>query len=214
MASEVFKKLVFKGVEFQYPKVNQPYKFNTHEQRSEPCAPTATGAAYSVGFTISMEEAKKAAAELKQHYEACRANDKKLPAFAKVFGFKKQENGSVLVTAKKRAVTNAGDVARPPQVVDGALKPLERLDFWSGSKGSIRILAFPTKSPDGEGGISLLLDVIQVTEPVYGDANSLAGDFGAVDNFETLESQPTKPPATGSRKAAPPPFDPDDVGFG
>ena len=82
---------------------------------------------------------------------------------------------------KKRAVSNDGKINKPPRVVDGQLHdiPAEEKAIWSGSKGSIRVRAFPTTDPDGIGGISLLLDTVQVTEAVYGGDN-LEDDFDVV----------------------------------
>jgi len=45
----------------------------------------------------------------------------------------------------------------------------------------VRAWAVGVISPDGEGGISLLLDAVQVTEARYGD--------GGMDDFDTVESK-------------------------
>ena len=41
MATEDFMKVIAKGT-LQFPRLNQTYRFNTAQQKSEPCAPTAS----------------------------------------------------------------------------------------------------------------------------------------------------------------------------
>jgi len=61
-------------------------------------------------------------------------------------------------------------------------QPLADLSFWSGSVGSVRAYAYPAVDPDGNGGISLILDTVQVIEPVYGD--------GGMDDFDEVATAP------------------------
>lgn len=204
-ANSDFKKILIKDVELLWPKLDQPYRFNNAEKRSEPCEATTNGAAYSVGFKVPKAEASKLKAELKAHYDECKSRNSKLPKFEKVFGAKvmKDENGNatdfVQFTAKKTAMSNAGKVNKPPRVVGGDLSDLEDRAIWTGSKGSIRALAYPTTDPDNIGGISLLLDVVQVTEAVYGSDN-LEDDFESVtpsidDLNDETEAEAEKRPA-------------------
>jgi hypothetical protein len=185
-----------RGVVFQYPKVNCTYRFNSAEKKSEPCAPGVQGAAWSIGWNMKADEAKKMIGEMKAHYEACRSRNKKLPEFVKVFGVKKNEDGTVSFAAKKRGMNNEGKANKPPQVVDYKKEaiPQDKLDFWSGSEGNIRFIAFPTVDPDGVGGISLLLDAVQVTKPVYGSAN--------LDGFDVVEPADDFSSVAASTKAA------------
>lgn len=177
-----FKKLVFKGVDLLWPRIDQTYRYNNAEKRTEPCAATVQGAGYSIAWTTTPAEAKKLKAELQAHYDDCRTRNGKLPEFSKVFGLKpvKDEAGKTIgaqFTAKKNAMSGQGTPNKAPVVVGPDLQPLEDKAIWSGSKGSVRVLAYPVTDPDGVGGISLLLDAIQVTEAVYGGDN-LEDDFG------------------------------------
>lgn len=177
-----FMKVLAKNVTLQYPKLNQTYRFNTQKQASEPCAPTASNAAWSVAFEMTKEEARPLYEQLKSHYDACRARNSKMPQFKTVFGMKKnEETGTVTFTAKRNGMKKDGTANKAPTVIDGQKQPLADLNIWGGSKGTVRAWAVAVISPDGEGGISLLLDAVQVTEARYGD--------GGMDDFDTVETK-------------------------
>lgn len=182
-----FLKVLAKNVTFQYPKLNQTYRFNTAQQKSEPCAPTASNAAWSVAFEMTKEQAKPLYEQLKAHYDACKSRNSKMPAFKTVFGMKKlkdengNETGLVQFTAKRNGMKKDGSPNKAPTVIDGQKQPLADLAIWGGSKGTVRAWAVAVVDPDGQGGISLLLDAVQVTEARYGD--------GGMDDFDTVESK-------------------------
>jgi hypothetical protein len=170
MASNTdFLKVLIKDVTFQWPRLDQPYRYNSQEKRNEACAPGVANAGYSIAWDMPTAEAKALFGELKKHYLASRTANPKLPEFSKVFGMvKDEEAGTVRFTAKKRAVNGKGEVNKPPVVIDGAKHDLTNKAIWSGSKGNLRVLAFAATDPDGAGGISLLLDTVQVVEAAYG----------------------------------------------
>jgi hypothetical protein len=177
-----FLKVLAKNVTLQFPKLNQTYRFNTQKQQSEPCAPTASNAAWSIGFEMPKEEARPIFEQLRAHYEACRARNSKMPPFKTVFGMKKNEEaGTVSFSAKRNGMKKDGSPNKAPTVIDGQKQPLADLAFWGGSKGTVRAWAVAVIDPDGNGGISLLLDAVQVTEGRYGD--------GGMDDFDTVESK-------------------------
>ena len=182
-----FMKVLAKNVTFQYPKLNQTYRFNTAQQKSEPCAPTASNAAWSVAFEMTKEQAKPLYEQLKAHYDACKSRNSKMPPFKTVFGMKKlkdengNETGIVQFTAKRNGMKKDGSPNKAPTVIDGQKQPLADLAIWGGSKGTVRAWAVAVVDPDGQGGISLLLDAVQVTEARYGD--------GGMDDFDTVESK-------------------------
>jgi hypothetical protein len=186
-----FMDVLFKNVELVFPRLDQTYKFNSTEQKSEACAQTVNGAAWSVGVKISKAEAKPIYMALKEHYEKCHKRNEKLQPFSQVFGMKKlEEEGAVIFEGKKKGTTEAGKSNHPPTVIDGQKQPIpkDQLNIWSGSRGTVRFRAFPTTSPatkehpKGLGGISLLLDVVQLTKRVYGGAN--------LDDFDMVEDEP------------------------
>jgi len=195
-----FIKVLAKDVKLQYPKLNQTYRFNTAQQKSEPCAPTASNAAWSVAFEMPKEQARPIFEQLKAHYDACRARNSKMPAFKTVFGMKKNEEaGTVTFTAKRNGMKKDGSPNKAPTVIDGPKQPLADLGFWGGSRGTVRAWGVAVVDPDGNGGISLLLDAVQVTEAVYGD--------GGMDDFDTVENksdpfEQTKKPLEDSKREA------------
>jgi len=178
-----FLKVLMKGT-LQYPKLNGTYRFNTQKQASEPCAPTASNAAWSVVIEMPKDEAKPIYDTLKAHYDACRARSPKMPQFSKVFGMKKvkgengNETGMVQFSAKRNGTKKDGSANAAPTVINGQKEPLADLNIWGGSKGTVRAWAVAVVDPDGNGGISLLLDAVQVTEAVYGG--------NGLDDFETV----------------------------
>lgn len=205
-----FLKVMIRDVKFLWPRLDQPYRYNNVEKRTEPCPATATNAGYSITWEAPTDAGRALYNELRGHYEKCRAGNAKLPEFGTVFGMKRDdENGVVIFTARKRAVSQAGTANKPPKVVDAALKPMtgEDAQFWSGSRGDLRVLAFPTTDPDGVGGISLLLDVVQVKEAVYGGDN-IEDDFEVaepqahdISSIETEDPATPQPAATASAPA-------------
>lgn len=176
MANPDFKKIVIKDAHLQWPKLDQTYRYNNIEKRSEPCPANAQGSSWSCGILMSSEEAKALWGELQAHYKECQSRNTKLPKFSTVFGMKKRDDGTVTFTAKKNGTSRNGQQNEAPKVLSGDLTPLTDRRLWSGSIGNMRLIAYPVQSPQGEGGISLLLDTIQVTKAVY-------GSDGADDDF-------------------------------
>jgi len=194
-----FLKIMVSDVTLHWPRLDHPYRYNNAEKRTEACAATVNGAGYSIAWDMPMDDARALHASLKEHYNACRAGNKKLPEFSQVFGMKKDEEaGTVRFTAKKRAMSNDGKENKPPRVIGGDLTDLDDKGIWSGSTGNLRVLAFPTTDPDGKGGISMLLDVVQVIEAVYG-GDGIEDDFAPVkaskpmtEDFDAPTPQPEK----------------------
>lgn len=174
MAKTDFKQFMIRDVEFLYPRLNKTYKYNTAEKRQEECNPRVQGAAYSLGWIMSKDDARSLFEELKAHHAACGKTD-----FKTVFGMKSRDDGTVLFSAKRNGVNGKGEENSPPTVIDGAKQLLENTAIWGGSKGNLRVVAYPTTDPDGVNGISLLLDTVQVVEAVYGG--------GGLDDFEQIE---------------------------
>jgi hypothetical protein len=174
MAKTDFKPVMIRNVEFKYPRLNGTYRYNTSEKKSEECAPTASNAAYSIAWEMTAGEAKTLHAELKAHYETCQT---KAP-FSKVFGMKKLDSGNYEFRAKRNGTNSQGQQNEKPRVIDGMKQPLADTAFWGGSKGSIKVTAYPVTDPEGIGGVSLLIDTVQVTHAVYGG--------GGLDDFDEV----------------------------
>lgn len=211
MANPDFKKIVIKDASLQWPKLDQTYRFNRSENRSEPVAQSAQGASWSCGFLMSAEEAKALWGELQAHYKDCQTRNSKLPKFTTVFGMKKREDGTVVFSAKKNGMSAKGVANEAPKVLAGDLSPLADRRIWSGSVGNVRLIAYPVQNPDGDGGISLLLDTIQVTKAIYGSEQDI-DDFEPVKMYmekvegkeNDVEADPFGlPPITKQVQAAP-----------
>ena len=202
-----FAKVTVKDVELLWPRLDQTYRYNSQEKKTEACAPSVQGAGWSVSWLMPNDEAKQFFTGLKDHYNKVRESNRKLPEFGGVFGMKKQEDddgnltGFTQFTARKRAVSNQGKQNKEPRIVGPDLKNLEDKAIWTGSKGSVRALAFPTTDPDGKGGISLLLDAVQVIEAVYGSDN-LEDDFDVHEASEQFERMEDDHMATASAAVA------------
>ena len=195
MSNPIFLRKVLKNLTFDFPRLDSTYRFDSAAQRSEKCAPTAATASWSLGFSLSVEDAAAFEAEMKAHYEYCQTIDKGLTSeFSKVFGSKKLDNGLTSFRAKKNGANRNGEVNEAPIVIDGAKNQLADRAIWGGSKGAIRMVCFPTKAPDGTGGISLILDTVQVTHPEYGGSGD-DGDFDMHD-VKPIASRPLSEQAT------------------
>ena len=160
---------------------------------------------------MSKDDARKLHAELKAHYESCVT---KAP-FAKVFGMKELENGNVMFSAKRNGVNGQGDENPKPTVIDGMKQPMTDLNFWGGSEGNLKVTAYPVTDPNGMGGISLLLDIVQVTKAVFGgggldDFDEVAPTGGA---FADFDAKPAADPFADIPKTAANDLDMDDIPF-
>lgn len=204
MANPDFKKVILKDATLLWPKLDATYRFNTSTRQSEKCAETAQGATWSCNFQLNAEDGKAMWETLKTHYNDCRSRNSKLPEFKKVFGLKKNDDGTVVLSAKKNAMSKQGTPNKPPQVLAADLTPLADKAFWTNSVGTARLLAFPIVDPEGSGGISLMLDVLQVTEAVYGGED--LSDFSATEmkiEKPAVDDDPFGlPPVTEAPKAS------------
>lgn len=172
-----FQKIVFKDVEFSWPRLDQPYRYDQHKKETVPCPPTAQMAGYSLAWEVDTEKADKFRAAMEAHYNDCRARNPKLPEFSGIFGMSERD-GVIRINAKKSAMNNNGEENKPPAVIDLYHDTLQDKKIWSGSKGSVRILAYPSTNPtNGLGGISLLLGAVQVSHAQYG-GDGFDEDFG------------------------------------
>lgn len=189
-ANPDFKKIVVHDVTFNWPRLDQPYRYDHIAGRTEPCAASAQGAGWSLAWLMSHEDAKKLHADLKAHYADCQTRNSKLPEFSAVFGMKKLDDGQVQFTARKRAMSDDGKEKPAPRVVGPDLKDFPDKAIWSGSTGTIRVLAFPSTNPqDRSGGISLLLDAVQIKHAEYG-GDSLEDDFGPAQDVDPFGDSP------------------------
>ena len=167
---------------FQYPKVNQPYMFDSTARKSVPCQATARGAANSISFLLLAEEALDLWTKAKVHFNSCAARNPKLGSFEAIHSYKKGDNGSITFTARRKCMTTKGYPSQPIPVVDGNLRPLEDLGFWSGSTGNVKFAMWPSHNQsNNQWGISLLLESVQVVHAIFGEGGADGGqDWGVI----------------------------------
>ena len=203
-----FKDVLIRNVIFQWPRLDSGYVYKKEIEKSEKVSESAPNAEWSISFIVSHEEGQDLWKQAIAHFNECKKINSKLGKFGTIHGMKKQDDGTVQFTARKRCVTTKGTPSQPIKVIDGAKQPLADLSIWSGSTGNIKFAMLPTFNPNAEQwGIKLLLSAVQVIEAKYADQSD---DFDAVDNggdevdpFGIPEDkQPDKKPAP-----TPPSFD-------
>jgi len=204
MANTDFMDVVVRDVKLIHPKLNGWYRFNKQTNKSEPCAQTANNAAQSVGWEWNADDARQLWIDVKAHYEKCRAAKPSMPAFGGIFGMKKKEDGTVTFVAKRNGTNSRGQLADQPKVVDRMKRDLENRGIWSGSRGTIVCSAFPTVDPEGKGGISLGLSVVQVVDPVYGSTG--------LDYLDEIPDEHASPAMAALSKPQADQFDPFSAG--
>ena len=180
-----FKDVFIPDVTFVYPRVNQLYRYDPHyEMTSEgkrgktvPATPQDQGAHWGVNFTVSKEMGRKIYKEAADHFKAREPNK----TFSGIFGQSQTDDGEIMFRARKNARNAKGQDNKAPMVIDGSKNPLEQLDFWSGSKGAVKVTMRPSFNPrDNTDGVSLMLHSLQVTDAIYG-GNGM-DDYDVVDS--------------------------------
>lgn len=161
-----FKTIYRKNVTLLYPKVDQPYAFDSYQGKSLPADPLDQQAAFSISWVETPTDAAPFLAELEAHFKAT-APDK---TFDRVFGLNQDEDGNYVFTAKRNA-SRKGQLKQAPKVIDGHGNELQDKRFYSGSIGSVKVSAHPAPDPQKRWGIRLDLAAVQVIEPVYGDTD-------------------------------------------
>lgn len=174
-----FKDVLIRNVIFQWPRLDSGYVFNSTENKSEKVTTSTPGAEWSISFIVSHEEAQDLWKQAIAHFNECKKMNSKLGKFGTIHAMKKQDDGTVLFTAKKKCITSKGTPSQPVKVIDGAKQPLADLSIWSGSTGNLKVSMLPTFNPKQEQwGIKLLLSAVQVIDAKYADG---ADDFDSVN---------------------------------
>jgi hypothetical protein len=216
MANDDFLKVKITDVSFIWPRLDRTYRYDKATKRTVRCEPNVQGAGYSIAWDMPTDEARALYKALADHYAGCQTRNPKLAPFETVFGMKAdKEAGTVRFTAKRKGTTNEGKLNAPPKVVDGTKAGFPELAdkaIWSGSKGHLRVFAFPTVDPDDKAGISLILDAVIVTDAQYG-GDGLEDDFevsapkAGADPFAAMDAGTPQQNAVAAAKAAPVPAD-------
>jgi hypothetical protein len=155
-----------KNVEFLFPRLNQPYKFDRNagkKGRSVPCAAEDDGAKYEISFAMTNAQAKELHGLMQEAFLASPKRDEswgdKLPN-----PFEKNEDGLWVGKANKKAAYN-NEATKPPTQYDAKNKLLDS-DFMltTGSKGNLLVKFIPYKMSAKNLGVSLQLIAVQVLD--------------------------------------------------
>ena len=160
---------VIKNVDALYPKINQTYKFDRNagaNGKSVPCDPSLDGAAYSLNFKMSQDQAKELYNAMNQSFvNADRRTDKWDKKLAMPFHKEEAEGEAIWIgkTTLKGAYNK--QLTTPPKQFDSKNTALPD-DLLLTSNSTVNISGQfvpygPSDRSDG-GGVSLRLRAVQV----------------------------------------------------
>lgn len=203
-----FKTYYTPVVDLMYPRLSVTEKWDNAQRKFAICDATDQGAFWACSFVLS--DAERAAMwEVGMAHYIAMTQELKLPPLAQgasIFRSEaphKDQEGNFVpghwIYKAARKTTNAqGHASKRPVVLNGMNQAIERVDFWSGSKGRLCITMLPTVDPQsGSGGIRMFLDKVQLLEPIYG------GGFDEVPNAAS-NSMPQAPAAPMASPPVPP----------
>ena len=177
---------IIPNVEILYPRINQPYRFDSsagERGKSVPCGAFDDGAKYEVKFRMTGEQAKTLYGQMATAYQGAKEKGwpDKLPN-----PFEKEEEGTFVGKAVLKAAYGK-DATEPPKQFDAKSKELpEDFKLTTGSIGNVAVTFYPYKMKE-ETGVSIRLRAVQVIKYVPMEA---ASPFAAVDGFEHDSSNP------------------------
>lgn len=167
---------IIPNVEILYPRINQPYRFDSsagERGKSVPCDAFDDGAKYEVKFRMTGEQAKTLYGQMATAYQGAKEKGwpDKLPN-----PFEKEEEGTFVGKAVLKAAYGK-DATEPPKQFDAKSKELpEDFKLTTGSIGNVAVTFYPYKM--AEAGVSIRLRAVQVIKYVPMEA---ASPFSAVE---------------------------------
>jgi hypothetical protein len=178
-----FKRMRIKGVELKWPKLDQLYRYDPTFKREDggrgksvPAQADEERAEWSVTMSLPEKRGKALFAKCKEHFETRKPGEE----FGGVWGYK-ELNGDDLIldyTASKKAKNSKGKYNEQPEVLDANDQPLANRSIYSGSTGDVYFAIFTAFNPsERKEGISIILDKVIVTNPIYG-----GGDYDDLDD--------------------------------
>lgn len=147
-------------VEARYPKLDQPYRFDTGKNSSVPCSATDDNAEYSVDFFMSQATAKALFTAMKSAYSE--RKQKGWPALSKPT-WKKNDDGRFIGRAKLKAAYSGNPTAKPQEYDAQTNRLPEGFRLTTGSTVNIHCELVPYSGTMGHG-VSLRLRAIQVID--------------------------------------------------
>ena len=139
---------IINGVSALYPRLNQTYRFDQEEYKSQKCEPTAEGAAYEMSFNLTGEQCKELNTICMQAYKnaaALETSKRKWPEQPLSLPYKRDDakQGDWIGKAKLKGAYS-GEATNPPRQVDASRKKLpDGFELTSGSTVNIAVTVVP-----------------------------------------------------------------------
>lgn len=208
--SNKFKSHFTPIVTLQFPRISVSESYDSMQRKYTVVPETTRGAFWACSFVLNDEQRAEMWSVGRAHYEAMRQQEK-LPELGpndKLFRSEqpyKDPEGNILpgqwiYKATKNCQNANGEQTKAPQVLNGNRQPVTATDFWGGSTGRLKFSMLCTVDPKtGGGGIRMLLDKVQLIDPVYG------GGFEEVPNAASNTLATAEAPQTPNYLDAPAP---------
>jgi hypothetical protein len=187
-----FKRMRISGVELMWPRLDKLYRYDPTVKRDDgkrggnvEATADEDRAQWSVTMKLPEKRGKLLYEKCKEHFKARKPDDE----FGDVWGYK-EVNGdelSMLFTVALKAKTAKGKYNEAPAVTDELGEDLPNKVIWSGSTADVYFTIYPAYNPsEKKEGISLRLERVVVTNPIYGG-----------DDYDDLDETPSAAPAKG-----------------
>ena len=178
---------IINNVSILYPRLNQPYRFDSAENKSVACKWDEDGAGYETNFIMDKDEAVTLGRICKEAWKNASALNNNWPNEPKKMPAKtvKAEDGSTEYHGKCRIRAKYGsDQTQLPKQVDAKRNPFPS-DFrlTTGSKANIAVTIVPYNTGT-ESGVSLRIRAVQVTELAQEQVSN-NDPFSVVDGYTT-----------------------------
>ena len=209
---------IARDVKALYPRINQPYRFDTAAGKRLPCAALEKDAKYELSFVMHTDQAKSLYNAMNAVFVTTEDRDDSWPEKLEM-PFKKNEEGEWVGKSKIPAAFK-GTPTKKPGEYDADNKPLAD-DFMltGGSTVHLAVELYPYKMPTS-CGVSLRLRAVQVIDYVpyaspspFGKEEGFTGEtttaedstddiFGAEAPAKEVEGEVIAAPVKRAKKAA------------
>lgn len=178
---------IINNVSILYPRLNQPYRFDSAENKSVACKWDEDGAGYETNFIMDKDEAVTLGRICKEAWKNASALNNNWPNEPKKMPAKtvKAEDGSTEYHGKCRIRAKYGsDQTQLPKQVDAKRNPFPS-DFrlTTGSKANISVTVVPFFMGAENNGVSLRIRAVQVLD--LAPAKEPSDPFSVVDGYTT-----------------------------
>tara|TARA_R110000737_G_scaffold221426_3_gene236898 strand:+ start:461 stop:1732 length:1272 start_codon:yes stop_codon:yes gene_type:complete len=217
---------ILKNVEAKYPRIDQPYRFDTNagdKGRTVPCLPTEGDAKYSLSFVLSKAQAKDLYTAMAAEYNA-KKGESWTPKLANPFS--KEEDGRLLGKSNIKAAYKTKPTGVPPQFDADNVRLADDFQLTTGSIINLALELYAYEM--NGGGLNLRIRGVQVIDYIpyvppspfgeeegYTQGDSVEkAEENADDIFAEGDSEdeaPVAAPVKRAKKKAPTPPADDDL---